>query len=145
MKLLQFDKMTQENMRLKQEMQRVFQITSAHSVVDLAEQIQQLKLQKQQVETELEVLQNKTVEERTEMQAKLELERKRIQEQEYQQSTAEKQQLKLQYDSLLNQQIQQNQQIVNQLTGQLKQLQLELNKLGLENRSLKETAATAQK
>lgn len=90
MKLLQFDKMTQENMRLKQEMQRVFQITSAHSVVDLAEQIQQLKLQKQQVETELEVLQNKTVEERTEMQAKLELERKRIQEQEYQQSTAEK-------------------------------------------------------
>ena len=145
MKLLQFDKMTQENIRLKQEMQRVFQITSAHSVVDLAEQIQQLKLQKQQVETELEVLQNKTVEERTEMQAKLELERKRIQEQEYQQSTAEKQQLKLQYDSLLNQQIQQNQQIVNQLTGQLKQLQLELNKLGLENRSLKETAVTAQK
>ena len=58
------------------------------------------------METELEVLQNKTVEERTEMQAKLELERKRIQEQEYQQSTAEKQQLKLQYDSLLNQQIQ---------------------------------------
>ena len=45
MKLLQFDKMTQENIRLKQEMQRVFQITSAHSVVDLAEQIQQLKLQ----------------------------------------------------------------------------------------------------
>lgn len=43
-KLLQFDKMSQENIRLKQEMQRVFQITSAHSVVDLAEQIQQLKL-----------------------------------------------------------------------------------------------------
>lgn len=36
------------------------------------------------METELEVFQNKAVEERTEMQAKLELERKRIQEQEYQ-------------------------------------------------------------